>query len=322
MQNVFLHKARLKADEDEKKIQKLHFGKTEATQNTSEMLALGRENREGLQSLSAGRFDEWVGTAVQERKERNDLEGPVTAANPSYVSVHWHKFRDREKHREKQICDREWGVNYETEKQRIERVAEDHRLNQLEREAWSRNQHAPRARSPCHKPTGSGLRNREFTDAERLRESIAKSTFDMHIGTQFKEVPICPEWRPRHPEEGGRAKVMNYGVPQSGCWGGGAWTSHGAPVDESALPVVTSPRSSRSARTRSDFDPKMDGRSRLDFSLGRTIEDRVKSLAPERRRKVFHNSLRSFSCSHRAGTGALVGDNEIKRGVFEILRSR
>lgn len=314
MHSIYKQRAKDKAAEQEKALKKLHFGTTDENQTVNDMLLAGRELREQKAADSAMRFTEWVTSEMREQLART---GDAVVLNPSYISHHHHKFRDRDK--SKEIGKNEFGVYYETEKDRIERVAGEHADCRLEREAWFRNQNAPRSPEPCHKLAGSVLRRCEFTDAERVNATVSQSGFDMHAGTPWRQQPVCPQWRPRPKPGELEPKSLDFGIS-----GDQAWDPPPSPsaLTEVVAGTLPSSKATGSARTRFDFNSKTDGRTRFNYSVGDTQGPRASSSTP-RKKKIYHQSLRGLSAALPRGvTSALAGDGDARRSVHVILGSR
>ncbi|CAK9063370.1 unnamed protein product [Durusdinium trenchii] len=86
---------------------------------------------------------------------------PPSRPKTAPANVNGHRFRERDKTKERQISSREFGVHYETEKQRVlRREAELHGL-MLERDAWPPNQHAPLHLTPRDTRCNTTLKTRD-----------------------------------------------------------------------------------------------------------------------------------------------------------------
>ena len=77
------------------------------------------------------------------------------------ANVNAHSFRDRDKKKERQISSREFGVHYETEKNRVLRHEAENHGNMLTPDPWPPNQHAPLHLTPRDNRSNTRLRTRD-----------------------------------------------------------------------------------------------------------------------------------------------------------------
>eukprot|EP00439_Symbiodinium_sp_Y106_P067851 s73_g11.t1 len=71
------------------------------------------------------------------------LHSPRLRPKTAPPTVNTHTFRDRQKAKERLISSREFGVHYETEKDRIQRIEAEHQFLRLARDPWAPGQTAP-----------------------------------------------------------------------------------------------------------------------------------------------------------------------------------
>merc|ERR1719158_2670566 len=84
---------------------------------------------------------------------------------------------------------------------------------------------------------------------------------------------------------------------------------------------ISSTARSLSSRTRFDFDPKMDGSTRLDFS--RVPKGDQRPASPSPRKRVYHNTLKGVAAELPMSSAKQVaGDKELKRASVCILAER
>jgi len=312
-------------------LRKLHFGAQHEGQRTVDILKDGQDVRDTKAPLAHSRFSDWVQSKVATGEmQAEPRKGEATVFN--------HSFRERNKLAE--VGERAFGVYYETEKQRIERNADEYKGGHLQREAWFKNQNAPSTHIPGQegrKPTGTCLTARHFTDAERINASIedlGSGAFDMHAGYGWKQNRLDkPEFRPKLPQKfgGEDVKPFSHGTEEY-VWkppahpnaivepyqpiGGYGRSTEGGQKDakkEEAAPVSARKRDSR---TRFDFDSKVDGRSRLSF-LMHTPREKPETQV---RVKSYRNSLKGVTCFlPHSMTAGFDGDGDVQRKAKQIV---
>jgi len=159
MYNVWKHRQKKAESEHKDAMQKKRVG------FVGEKRVPDREARNTRASMSMERFNDWVVNASELQQDGLGFREPL---------VHEHTFRDRDPDAESMVHSKEFGVHYETEKDRCKRLAKQHEGEMLQREAWYRLQHHNRAPPDdlIHTPVRARLRTREFTDAERLGDVI------------------------------------------------------------------------------------------------------------------------------------------------------
>ncbi|CAE7564487.1 unnamed protein product, partial [Symbiodinium pilosum] len=111
--------------------------------------------------------------------------------------VNTHTFRDRQKAKEKLISAREFGVHYETEKDRIKRAEAEQQFLRLPREAWAPGQCAPPHLTPRDARSNTALRTRDTKPklADTIGELIV-SDIRMPYASGY------PECRAKQPKPG------------------------------------------------------------------------------------------------------------------------
>lgn len=323
-------KNRLEATKaQEEGLRKLHYGQTSTNQRTVDILKEGREVRDTKAPLAHSRFSDWVTSRVA----TGEIEAPVR----KLTTVHDHQFRDRVKLAE--IGERSFGVYYEKEKERVERNVDTYKSLHLQREAWFKNQNAPIqgkvndlrvAIVPMKKQTGTALRTREFTDAERINaavEDLGSTNFDMHAGYGWKGYKK-PEFRPKPPKtfEGADVQSLTHARKEF------VWSEPVMPIsvvepyrdtikeqqkrNDASGSQKTAEQRKAESKTRFDFDSKMDGKSRLNFQIP-TPKPKPEPVA---RIKRYNNSLKGITCFlPHSMTAGFDGDGEVKRQAQSIV---
>mmetsp|Transcript_54480 Transcript_54480/g.119259 ORF Transcript_54480/g.119259 Transcript_54480/m.119259 type:complete len:170 (+) Transcript_54480:47-556(+) len=89
------------------------------------------------------------------------MSRPPSRPKTAPANVNAHSFRDRDKKKERQISSREFGVHYETEKERVQRHEAENHGNMLSRDPWPPNQHAPLHLTPRDTRSNTRLRTRD-----------------------------------------------------------------------------------------------------------------------------------------------------------------
>eukprot|EP00435_Cladocopium_sp_Y103_P035303 s1190_g9.t1 len=89
------------------------------------------------------------------------MSRPPSRPKTAPANVNAHSFRDRDKKKERQISEREFGVHYETEKERVQRHEAENHGNMLSRDPWPPNQHAPLHLTPRDTRCNTRLRTRD-----------------------------------------------------------------------------------------------------------------------------------------------------------------
>lgn len=303
----------------EEGLRKLHFGKEHAHQRTMEVLATGRDVRDTKAPLAHSRFSDWVTSRV--------ATGEIQPGARKETSVYDHQFRDRVKMAE--IGERQFGVYYEKEQDRIERNVKNYHASALQREAWFKNQHGPAPPAPTRKLTGTALTARHFTDAERINASIddlGAGNFDMHSGHGWKRKVNIPEFRPKPPKTFAGENVKPFAYDHEDfVWNAPlkpnstvepyrdlAFRDKRDPSGED--PVYSKPKGD--SKTRFDFDSKSDGRTRLNFAIP------TPNPKPETtpRVKTYKNSLKGVTCFlPHSMTAGFEGDGEIQRQAKTVV---